>query len=65
MVTLLAQLVRLQLEDAEDLDSLFFREQELLKGLQEAGKAVSKTLVNALAINGLPMRYESFLIQEL
>ena len=56
MVTLVAELARLQLEDAEDL--------ELLTKLQEAGEAVSQTLFNALVLNGLPMRYESFVIQE-
>ena len=65
VVTLVAQLARLQLEeDAEDLDSFFIRGQELLTRLQEAGEAVSETLFNALVRNGLPMRYESFVIQE-
>ena len=64
VVTLVAQLARLQLEDAEDLDSFFIRGQELLTRLQEAGKAVSETLFNALVLNGLPMRYERFVIQE-
>ena len=63
VVTLVAQLARLQLEDAEDLDSFFIRGQELLTRLQEAGEAVSETLNNALVLNGLPMRYESFVIQ--
>ena len=64
MVTSVAQLARLQLEDSEDLDSFFIRGQELLTRLQEAGEAVSETLFNALVLNGLPMRYESFVIQE-
>ena len=64
VVTLVAQLARLQLEDSEDLDSFFIRGPELLKRLQEAGEAVSETLFNALVLNGLPMRYESFVIQE-
>ena len=64
VVTLVAQLARLQLEDSEDLDSFFIRGQELLTRLQEAGEAVSETLFNALVLNGLPMRYESFVIQE-
>ena len=63
-MTLVAQLARLQLEDAEDLDSFFIRGQELLTRLQEAGEAVSETLNNALVLNGLPMRYESFVILE-
>ena len=46
------------------MDSFFIRGQELHTRLQEAGEAVSETLSNALIINGLPMRYESFVIQE-
>ena len=64
VVTLAAQLARLQLEDSEDLDSFFIRGQELLTRLKEAREAVSETLFNALVLNGLPMRYESFVIQE-
>ena len=64
MVTLVAQLARLQLEDSEDLDSFFIRGQELLARIQEAGEAVSGTLFNALVLNGLPMMYENFVIQE-
>ena len=64
VVTFVAQLARLQLEDSEDLDSFFIRGQELLTRLQEAGEAVSETLFNALVLSGLPMRYESFVIQE-
>ena len=62
VVILVAQLSRLQLEDAEDLDSFFIRGQELLIRLQEAGKAVSETLFNDLVLNGLSMRYENFVI---
>ena len=64
VLTLVAQLARLQLKDAEDLDSFFIRGQELLTRLQEAGEAVSETLFNALVLDGLTMRYESFVIQE-
>ena len=67
VVTLVAQLAGLQLEVAEDLDNFFIRGQELLTRLQEAGQAVSETLFNALVLmvlNGLPMRYESFVIKE-
>ena len=64
VVTLVAQLAQLQLEVAEDLDSFFIRGQELLTRLQAAGEAVSETLFNALVLNGLPMRYESFVILE-
>ena len=64
VMTLVAQLARLQLEDAEDLKSFFIRGQELLTRLQEAGEAVSETLLKALVLNDLPMRYESFVIRE-
>ena len=64
VVTLVAQLARLQLEDSADLDSFFIRGQELLTRLQEAGEAVSETLFNGLVLNGLQMGYESFVIQE-
>ena len=62
VVNLVAKLAQLQLADSEDLDSFFSRGQELLTRLQEAGEAVSETLFNALFLNGLPMRYESFVI---
>ena len=64
VVTLVAQLARLQLEDAEDLYSFFIRGQELFTRLQEAGEAVSETIFNALVLNGLLMSYESSAIQE-
>ena len=60
VVTLVAQL----LGDAEDLDSFFIRGQELLTRLQEVGEAVSETLFNAVVLNGLPMRYKSFVVPE-
>ena len=64
VVTLVAQLAGLQLEDAEDLDIFFIRGHELLTRLQEAGEAVTETAFNALVLNGLPMTYESFVLQE-
>ena len=64
VVTLVAQLARLQLADAENLDSFFIRGQELVTRLQEAGEAVSETVLNALVLNDLPMMYESFVIHE-
>ena len=62
VVTLVSS--RLKLEDSEDLNCFFIRRQELLKRLHEVGEAVSDTLFYALVFNGLPMRYESFVIQE-
>ena len=42
VLTLVALLARLQLEDAEDLDSFFIRGQELLTMVQEAGEQGSR-----------------------
>ena len=64
VMTLVAQLARLQLEDSVELDSLFIRVQELLTRLQEVGEAVPETLFNAWVLNGLPMRYENSVAQE-
>ena len=50
VVTLVPQVARPQLEDAEDLDSFFIRGHVLLTGLQETGEAVSETLFNALVL---------------
>ena len=57
VVTLVAQLARLQLEGADDLDSPFIGGQELLTRLQEAREGVSDTLFNALVLNSLPRKY--------
>ena len=56
VVTLVAKLAQVQLEDGEDLDSSFIRGQEFLTRMQEAGEAVSEILFNALVLNGLPIR---------
>ena len=64
MVSLVGQLAKLRLGSEEDLDDYFVRSQELMKRLKEAGEAITDTLFNALAINGLPDSYEYFLSQE-
>ena len=64
VMTLVAQLARLQLKDSEGLDSLFISVQDLLTRQQEVGEAVSETLFNAWSLNGLPSRYESSVTQE-
>ena len=45
LVTVVAQLARLQLEDSEDLNSFSIRGQDLLARLKKAGEVVSKTLL--------------------
>ena len=64
VVTLVAPFTRLQLDDSEDFESFYIRGHELLSRPQETGEAVSEILFNSLVLNGLPMRYEIFAIQE-
>ena len=59
VVTLAAQLARL-----DDLGSFFIRGQDLLTRLLKRGDAVSQTLFDVLALNGLKTRYENSVIQE-
>ncbi len=64
VVSLVRQLSRLQLGEEEKLHEYFIRSQELMSRLSEAGEQVSETLFNALVINGLPGKYEHFVVQE-
>ncbi len=64
VVSLVRQLSRLQLGEEEKLHEYFIRSQELMSRLSEAGEQVSETLFNALVINGLPEKYEHFVVQE-
>ena len=64
VVSLVSQLARLQLRRGEDLDTFFIRGQELMTRLGEAGEPISETLFNAMILNGLPQRFEVFVIQE-
>ena len=64
VVSLVRQLSRLQVEEEEKLHEYFIRSQELMSRLTEAGKNMMKTLFNALVINGVPERYEHFVVQE-
>ena len=62
VVILVAQPVRQQPEDFEDLDRLFIRGQKLPKRLQEAGEAAKETFFNASVFNVVPTRYHIFAI---
>ena len=64
VVSLVRQLSRLQLGEEEKLHEYFIRSQELMSRLTEAGEHMTETLFNALVINGLPERYEDFVVQE-
>ena len=64
VVSLVRQISRLQLDENEKLSEYFIRAQELMSRLTEAGENISETLFNALVINGLPEKYEHFILQE-
>ena len=64
VVSLVRQLSRLQLGEDEKLHEYFIRSQELMSRLSEVGEKISETLFNALIINGLPDKYEHFVVQE-
>ena len=65
VVSLVRQLSRLPLGEEEKLHEYFIRSQELLMSrLTETGENMTETLFNALVINGLPDRYEHFVVQE-
>ena len=64
VVSLVRQISRLQLGEDEKLHEYFIRAQELMSRLSDAGEQITETLFNALIINGLPGKYEHFVVQE-
>ena len=64
VVSLMRQLSKLQLKEDEALHEYFIRAQELCSRIAESGENLSETLFNAMVLNGLPPRYEHFVVQE-
>ena len=64
-MTLVEQLIRMQLRISDELNIFFIRGQQLITKLQEAGEAVSETFFNALVLNGLQVKYESGVLQKI
>ena len=64
VVSVMRQLARLQLKEDEALQNYFICAQELSKRLQHAGEHLSEPLLKAMVLNGLPERYEHFVMQE-
>ena len=64
VISLMRQLARLQLREDEAIHQYFIRAQELVTRLHHAGEELSETLFNARVLNGLPQRYEHFVVQE-
>ena len=64
VVSVMRQLARLTLKEDEALPQYFIRAQELSTRLGQAGEHLSEPLLNAMVLNGLPERYEHFVVQE-
>ena len=64
VVSVMRQLARLQLKEVEALHNYFIRAQELSARLEHAEEHLSEPLLNAMVLNGLPERYEQFVVQE-
>ena len=62
-MSLLRQLAGLQLREVEAIHQYFIRAQELVPRLHHAGEEFSETMFNAMVLNGLPQRYEHFVVQ--
>ena len=63
VVSVMRQLAHLQLKEDEALYNYFRRAQELWTRLGHAGEHLSEPLLNAMVLNGLPERYEHFVVQ--
>ena len=64
VISLMRRLARLQLQEDEAIHQYFIRAQELVTRLHHAGEERSETLFDAMVLNGLPQRYENFVVQE-
>ena len=64
VVSVMRQLARLTLKEDEALHNYYIRAQELSTRLEQAGEQLSDPLLNAMVLNGLPERYEHFVVQE-
>ena len=64
VVSVMRQLARLQLREDEALHNYFIRAQELSTKPEHAGEYLSEPVLNAMVLNGLPERYEHFVLQE-
>ena len=65
VISLIRQLAKLKLREVEAIDQYFIRAQKLVNRLHHAGEKLSETLFNEIVLNGLPQRYENFVVQEI
>ena len=64
VVSVMRHFAGLQLKEDEALHNCFIRAQELSTRLEHAGEHLLELLLNARVLNGLPERYEHFVLQE-
>ena len=64
VVSVMRQLARLQLQEDEALHNFFIRAPDLSTRLEHAGEHLPEPSLNAMVLNGLPERYEHFVVQE-
>ena len=64
VVSMMRQLARLALREDEALHTYFIKAQELSTRLEQAGEHLSEPLLNAMVLNGLPERYDLFVVHE-
>ena len=58
------QLARVALREHEALHNYSIRAQELSTHLEKEGEHLSEPLLNVMVLNGLPERYEHFVVKE-
>ena len=54
VVSIVSQLTKLEMSEAEDIQNFFIRARERFSRLQRAGKQLSPTFFNAVILTGLP-----------
>ena len=64
VISMMRLLFRLQLREDQAIHQYFIRAQELVTRLHHDSEEFSETLFNEVALNGLPQRYERFVVQE-
>ena len=64
VVIVMRHLAHLQLKEDEALHTYFIRAQELSTRLEHAVEHLSEPLLKPMVLNGLPERYEHFVVQE-
>ena len=65
VISLMRHLAKLQLREGEAIHQYFIKAQELVNRLNHAGEEFSEKLFSERVLNGLPQRYEQFVVQRI